>query len=460
MTDREGVSARAADARESIGVNTSDREPFCALLAARSAVEADARENRGVNPSRAPSIGDLIAVRCERRSALKGMSSALAVAMLGGVGGTLLPRPAAAASAAPASSAPAAGSTLTFPELAHGYDEDHHVAEGYDAQVLIRWGDPVLPDAPPFDAAEPDRRRPGEAVRLQQRLRRLLPAAARLEELGPRPAGRQPRVHQPPADVPGHRRRTRCVDSADRRDQVDVEMAAHGVRVVEIKREATAAGRWSDEPATTAASPRSTPSSSVSGPAAGHDRLKTKADPTGTRGDRHDQQLRRRRDAVGHGADRRGELPPAISAASADAGAEAANYKRCGIAPTARPTPGPRFHDRFDVAKEPNEPNRFGWMVEFDPYDPKSVPMKRTALGRFKHEAATTIAQRRRPGRGLLGRRRALRVRLQVRHRQARSIPPTAPPTATCSTTARSTSPGSTPTAGSPGCRWSSARGR
>lgn len=67
--------------------------------------------------------------------------------------------------------------------------------------------------------------------------------------------------------------------------------------------------------------------------------------------------------------------------------------KRYGISDSDESYRWSEADPRFSVDATPNEPNRFGWVVEIDPYDPQSTPRKHTALGRFKHEgAAITLA--------------------------------------------------------------------
>ncbi|NTJ41944.1 PhoX family phosphatase [Agrobacterium larrymoorei] len=69
------------------------------------------------------------------------------------------------------------------------------------------------------------------------------------------------------------------------------------------------------------------------------------------------------------------------------------DYKRYGI--TAETRYGyEKFDERFDVSKHPNEPRRAGYVVEIDPSNASSTPMKRTALGRIKHENAAVVVAR------------------------------------------------------------------
>jgi secreted PhoX family phosphatase len=100
----------------------------------------EASEDTGRNDSANSTIGDVIAARFDRRDVLRGALGTVAIAATVG--------PAALAAApARASDEP----RFKFAEVTAGVDSDHHVADGYDADVLIRWGDPVLPGAPAFD---------------------------------------------------------------------------------------------------------------------------------------------------------------------------------------------------------------------------------------------------------------------------------------------------------------------
>ena len=124
----------------------------------------------------------------------------------------------------------------------------------------------------------------------------------------------------------------------------------------------------------------------LSGPAAGHDLLKTSADASGTR-------------SLGTANNcAAGQTPWGTYLTCEEnwngyfASQENPNKdeKRYGLTPKGF---GYRWHEhdeRFDAAKNPNEPHRFGWVVEIDPMDAAQMPAKRTALGRFKHEGATT----------------------------------------------------------------------
>ncbi len=69
---------------------------------------------------------------------------------------------------------------------------------------------------------------------------------------------------------------------------------------------------------------------------------------------------------------------------------------RYGISANAGGQNWHRADSRFDLAVEPNESNRFGWVLEIDPKDPDRAPVKHTALGRMKHENAALVLSKNR----------------------------------------------------------------
>ena len=127
----------------------------------------EAHDDVPLSPRTARSIGDIILKRYSRREMMRGTLGVAAAASLFGPA-LLASRQRTSARLRPIAS--------SFEEVEAGVDATHHVADGYQADVLLRWGDPLFPDSPRFRSAEPERRGATQAIWLQQRLRRVLSA--------------------------------------------------------------------------------------------------------------------------------------------------------------------------------------------------------------------------------------------------------------------------------------------
>ncbi|MBL8671171.1 MAG: PhoX family phosphatase [Alphaproteobacteria bacterium] len=334
--------------------------------------------------------------------------------------------------------------SFKFKEVAHGVSETHTVAEGYEADILLRWGDPLFKGVGPFD--------PMKQSAADQEKR--FGANCDFVAFYPLPMGSKKSDHgimcvnheydDEEMMFPGVGAAQDSKEENFRKmtkDLVDIEMAAHGCSVVEVKRAKN--GKWGyvqDSKYNRRISMLSG-KCTVSGPAAGHARLRTKADPAGMtvigtlnncgggwtpwgtyltaeenfNGYFWGSTTKKVKAAEGD------TFEKIAAAASAETGGKfsAADVKKLNkiegepkagdevtvpahkdLAMLARyGAPGKwynwgAYHDRFDVEKDPNEINRFGWIVEIDPYDPTSVPVKRTALGRFKHEGAGMVVNK------------------------------------------------------------------
>jgi len=310
---------------------------------------------------------DVLARNMARRSFLLGAAASVPVLMTASTG--LLPTEAKAAVV----------DGLSFTPIKPSKADRIIVPENYKSDVLIRWGDPLFADAPDF---RPYHQSP----------------AAQRQQFGYNCdfVGYFPLQGENRALLAVNHEYTSASDmipnyvAGEKKAHVDIEIAAHGGSVVEIVRQA---GSWSyvknssynrritgDTPMT------------ITGPAAGHNLMKTSEDPTG-------------RTALGMLNNCSGGKTPwgtwltceenfnqyfANNDQVTNAKIKAA-HERYGMTTAATGRQWEKFYDRFDLVKEPKEPFRFGWVVEIDPYDKNFVPKKRTALGRVKHEAATCV---------------------------------------------------------------------
>ena len=322
--------------------------------------------------------------RCSRRTALKGLAGAAAVtggsAVLGLNGCTNTVKP---------------GEPLTFKELPHGYDHTHHVADGYNAEILIRWGDPVFADAPDnFSGGVVDADSQLQQFGYNNDFIGFLPLPLSSNKQGSNKSDHGLLCVNHEYTI-AELMFPSAGQSLSQREQAEIEMAAHGHSVIEIKK---LAGRWQvikNSKYNRRISAHT--EMQITGPAAGHSRLQTNADPTG-------------RTVFGTLNNCAGGITPWGTVLIAEENfqgyfngdietlaseQEKANYLAFGAGSAWYNWH--QFHRRFDIEREPHEFNRFGWMVELDPYDPTSTPKKRTALGRFCHEGATIVAEHRKP---------------------------------------------------------------
>ncbi|KAF5996000.1 PhoX family phosphatase [Streptomyces sp. WAC00263] len=326
-------------------------------------------------------VGDVIAGAIGRRSMMR---AAAVVTVATATGAAVVGTGAQDAQAAQAVDGGAAARTghpvdkaargLRFSPVAPNTADAVTVPGGYGQNVVIRWGEPILRGAPAFDPEHQTAKAQAGQFGYNNDFLALLPL--------PGERGRQLLVanHEYTDEV----LMFRGYDPANpTREQVEVAWAAHGLSAVVVEEDRgtgrlTAVTRHALNRRVTA-----TTEFRLTGPAAGSDLLKTSADPTG-------------RKVLGTLNNCSGGTTPWGTTLHGEenfnqyfANARRDTDKRYGLGTGATERKWERFDKRFDVAQEPNESHRFGYVVEFDPYDPSSTPRKHTALGRFKHEAAT-----------------------------------------------------------------------
>lgn len=331
----------------------------------------DATEDQSSNPrarQTSTHITALIDRRLSRRGFMGGLAGVYGLAAVGCTTTSL------------GTDAGLGASAFAFPEINRGLDETYHIASDHRADLVIRWGDPLFKDSPAFDPYN-------QTARAQRRQFGYNNDYIGFVSLGD-DRGLLCINHEYTStnlmfpDVAG------TYPDSITLQHCQVELAAHGGTILEI--EQTEEG-W--KPVIGSKYNRrvtgDTTPMVLTGPAAGHKRLQTSEDPSGIL-------------VAGTINNCAGGITPWGTYLMAEENfngcflgelpenhPETANHKRYGV-PSGWYQWG-RHIDRYNVSKEPNEPNRYGWVVEVDPMEPRSTPKKRTALGRFKHEGAESV---------------------------------------------------------------------
>ncbi|MFN0315414.1 MAG: PhoX family protein [Burkholderiales bacterium] len=315
------------------------------------------------NPSTNQTFEEVVAARLSRRQFLQGGLGVTALASLGGVGSLLNAFPAQARRS----------SLLGFEGIPVSTADSVVVPPGYTAKVLIAWGDPVS-SGPAFkqDASNS--------------------AAEQAQQWGMHNDG----VVYFPINGSARGLLVQNNEYTDdgllftdgianwNQEKTNKCLNAHGVSVIEVTKQR--GGRWRVvRPSRYARRITGMTPIAIGGPAAGDNRLKTSADPLG-------KSVLGTLNNCAMGFTPWGTYLACEENFNGYFQKTLANRTamelRYGIAPFSS---GFRLHttdSRFNADTEPNEPNRFGWVVEIDPFNPSSTPVKRTALGRLKHEGA------------------------------------------------------------------------
>ncbi|MUK29200.1 DUF839 domain-containing protein [Aliivibrio fischeri] len=309
-------------------------------------------------------FSNMVNARLSRRGFLMGTAAA-------GAGAFLTLNPVAKAIAGNMNNA-----LLNFEAIPTSTSDSIVLPKGYSWNTLMSWGDPIFANAPKFNS---NGKQDSKAQALQ--------FGDNTDGMSVFPLSNDRAILAVNNEYTNYEFLFAHQGKEMTADDVAKAQAAVGITIVEIVKKN---GQWVMDSAGKA-NRRITANTEmeVTGPAAGHDLLKTKADPTGKKVLGTFNNCANGETPWGtyltceenfndfFGSEQNAELTP--------------DDKRYGIKAEQSDYQWHNFDDRFDVAKNPNEPNRFGWVVEIDPNDPTSTPLKRTALGRFKHENAALV---------------------------------------------------------------------